>query len=173
MDPSLIHEPVSSVAPAFRQLVGEHVQNGEAIVVQFRYSYSGGARDYFLVREQQQFDELVAGAQARTSITVFFESGFLKGNVCYGLRDSAISLLHSVKTEVGGVYIIRLDGTGSSLDQDHLLWLTEEEEITDWFAKRSSTPVLIGALKFWDKNNPNTVTVYVPDADGIVRPGAY
>jgi len=173
MDPTLTNEPVSCAAPAFRRLVGEHVQNGEAIVVLFRYSNSGGAKDYFLVREQRQFDELVAGAYAKTSITVFFETGFLKGNVCDGLRDSAISLLHSIKAEFGGVDIIRLDGTETSLDMDHLFWLTEEEEITDWFAKRPSTPVLIGALKFWDDNNPNIVTVYVPDADGIVRLGAY
>ena len=146
---------------------------GEAVIVLLRYSNCGGARGYFLIREQRQFDELVTGARAKTSITVFFETGFLKGNVCDGLRDSAIGLLHSVKPEGAGVDIIRLDGIGSLLDLDHLLWLTEEEEITDWFATRPGTPVLIRDLNFWDDNNPSTVTVYVPDADGIVRPGAY
>jgi hypothetical protein len=140
----------------------------------FRYAYRGGAKDYFIARSDAELDSILKRACARTSITAFFEANFqLNGVADQNLCGKAIELLPSMATAFDGVDLIRGDGASTELDREHYTCLTKPEEIREWFGNNQGARVLGGAIEFWHDNCARFITVYVPDEDGVVRPGAY
>lgn len=169
-----MNEPVSSVMPAFRELIAQTFANHERVVLLFRYAYCAGAKDYFVARSPREFDAALMCARAKTSITVFFERNFtLDGIADDDLCGRAIALLPTVYTAHEGIDLIRMDGSSIELDGDHYPYATNEDEIREWFSRNRGSPVLVGTMEFWHDNCPKMVTVYVPDDDGVVRSGAY
>jgi len=173
MDETLRKEPVSSLAPAFRELVLNHLASGEVVVLLLRYAYMAGASASFLVRSPQDFNALMAEAKQRTSITVFFEEGSApKGSANEPLLREAIKLLSEVYDECQGIHSIRLDSPEPRLRPECHSLAKNEGELREWFARDSTAPALIGMMPFWHPNSSDVVAVYVPDQDGEVRPGA-
>jgi hypothetical protein len=174
MDESLTDEPVSIATPAFRELLVRTFADRKVVIFLFRYANCGGAKDYFIARSPAEFETVVNHARAKTSITAFFEGNFkLKGTTDDELCARTIDLLPSVQAEYEGVDIVRIDGPGTELNVEHYSYLTEPEEIREWFRNNSGARILVGTMEFWHDNCPEIVTVYVPDDDGVVRPGAY
>jgi len=114
------------------------------------------------------------GASAKTSITVFFPgnfvfNGIVDGNTAKQLNDA----LPSLHDENEGIDIVCVDAKDVCLDNENYIYLKNPNQINDWIAKNQGRPILAGMLAFWLDNSDNVLTVYVPDADGVVRPGAY
>ena len=66
-----------------------------------------------------------------------------------------------------------LDGSVWLSAADYIAYRDQPEGIRDWFRQNRGAPVLAGTLPFWRENCAKIVTVYIPDSDGVVRPGAY
>jgi hypothetical protein len=174
MDPSLANEPVSSDCTAFRDLVRRAFASGEFAILLFRYANCGGAKDYFIARSEIELDTVMRRARPKTSVTVFFETNFkLKGNACVQLCELAVEFLPTVHSRYEGVDLIRIDGPTCELDAERFTYATEPTEIRQWFVENDGAPVVAGTMEFWHDNCREIVTVYVPDEDGVVRPGAY
>lgn len=176
MHPSLAQEPVSCDLPEFRQLVEHHLELGEPIVVQLRYAYCAGYGESFLARSLGDFNAIMETARGRrrTAITVYFPGAFaLHGHTNHELCEHAIQFLNDHDFERHCVDLVRLDAPGIDLDRNIAPHFTTPDEIREWFANNQGVAVLVGAMEFWHDNNDNILTVYVPDEDGVVRPGAY
>lgn len=174
MHESLFNEPVSTSASALHELLSQTFKEGQFVVLLLRYAYHGGVKDYYLVRTAAEFDSAMKSTRERTSITVFFESNFkLIGTADDELCAKAVELLSSVKERYGGVDLIRIDGTAFELDEPHFHFCETPEEICEWFRTHHGAQILAGTMEFWRDNCPEVVTAYVPDEDGVIRPGAY
>ena len=174
LDSALRAEPVSSAVPTFRELVESHLAAGEVAVVLLRHANCSGQQDYLLVRTLAEFDEAARTARPKTSITVFLESSFIaKGPADAQLGARAKHLLESLDEDHYGIGIVRLDAAGARLDGEHCFRLADPASIDTWFTGHRGCPILVGELNWWDQNRSCVVTVYVPDADGVVRPGGY
>lgn len=172
MNLALTKEPVSSNIPEFRQIVRQHLEVGEPLVVLFRYANCGGSKDYFIVRNPNEFEQILNKSYPKISITVFFESNFkLKGQATDELCKKAIQLFNQEKITYDGIDIINLENEGTLLEDN--FYFSGSQEILNHFTEIQGKYVLIGTLEFWKDNCDSIITVYVPDDDGIVRPGAY
>lgn len=174
MDSSLTNEPVSVHVAALHDLVERAFANQESVVLLFRYANCGGAKDYFIARSVSEFQTVLRHGRPKTSITVFFKNNF---PIC-GLADDdlclrSIEFLGEVREQYEGIDLVRTDGTKIELDSQYFVYATTLDEIRDWFQQSRGKPVLVGTMEFWHDNSPQMVTVYVPDDDGVVRPGAY
>ena len=113
-------------------------------------------------------------ARAKTSITAFFQTNFkLHGIADDLLCAKTIELLPTVATEYEGIDLLRVDGPDAELDDVHYDYCTTPEDIQDWFRSNRGGQFLAGTMEFWQYNCPHIITAYVPDDDGVVRPGAY
>ncbi|MCP4361398.1 MAG: hypothetical protein GY796_25590 [Chloroflexi bacterium] len=173
MNESLYHEPVSINNPAFISLIDTHLAKGEVVIALVRYANRGGGGDKFLLHSKKEFSDLVGGLNPKTSLSIFFESAFpLIGKADTSMMNRAIELFQEEYEEYEGINIIKLNRVDST-ESDQFTFLSTEKKIRAWFQKQSGADVLIGIMNFWQDNNEHIVTVYVPDIDGIVRPGAY
>ena len=176
MHPALAQRRVSCDLAEFRQLVEHHLELGEPIVAHLRYAYCGGYGEKFLARSLEDFNSIMETARGRrrTAITLYFADAFaLRGRANHELCEQAIQFLSDHLFEQRCIDLVRLDAPAIALDRDTSLHFATPDEIREWFANHQGVAVLVGAMEFWHENNDNTLTVYVPDDDGIVRPGAY
>lgn len=174
MNPVLANEPVSSNCSAFCDLLDRTFETGELAILLFRYANCGGAKDYFIARSAVEFATAMKHARPKTSVTVFFQTNFkIKGIANDQLCDETVTLLPSVRSHYEGVDLIRLDGPNCDLDDRYFMCAADVNEICQWFMENKGMPVVAGTLEFWHHNCESMVTVYVPDDDGVVRPGAY
>lgn len=174
MDIALPSEPVSTQNSAFLAMVYEHLTKSEVLVVLIRYANHGGSKDYLVIRTKEEFDTLTRKLAFKTSITVFFESAFaIKGREKNELQKKVAELFAREYDEYEGLDIICLE-TQKGNDGERNIWFIQDlESIKKWLRQHKDCQVLIGTMKFWQDNNQNFVTAYVPDADGQVRPGTY
>jgi hypothetical protein len=171
---SLTNEPVSSTTPEFHELIDRAFANHQPIVLLLRYANCGGMRDYFIARSPTDFQAVLKHAKPKTSITVFFESSFLLSGIADDdLRDRAIGLFPIAHAQCEGVYLIRLNLSGVEMDAERCFYAKGSEEIRDWFERNRGASVTVGTMEYWHDNCSEIVTVYIPDVDGVVRPGAY
>jgi hypothetical protein len=174
MDITLPTEPVATQSSAFLAMVHEHLAKNEVLVVLIRYANYGGAKDYLVIRTNDEFDTLMKKLDFKTSITVFFESAFaLKGKANNELLKKVDGLFAKEYDEYEGLDIICLEPQNGKDDERNIWFMQELEPINEWLRQHKDYQVLIGTMKFWYDNNQNFVTAYVPDSDGQVRPGAY
>jgi hypothetical protein len=171
---SLTNEPVSSATPEFHELIDRAFACHQPIVLLLRYANYGGMRDYFIARSATDYQTILKHAKPKTSITVFFESSFMLGGIANDeLRDCTIGLFPIAYAECEGVHLIRMDSCGIELDAERCFYAKNPREIEDWFERNRDAPAMVGTMEYWHDNRSEVVTVYVPDADGVVRPGAY
>ncbi len=176
MHQALTQEPVSCDVPEFRDLVDNHLNLGDPIVIQLRYAYCAGYGESFLARSMEDFDTIMETARGRkrTAITLYFPGAFaLGGDINEELCEQAIQFLNDHDFEQDCIDVVRLDALGIDLDRNTSPHFKTAEHIREWFGNNWGVPVLVGAMEYWHDNNDNVFTVYVPDDDGVVRPGAY
>jgi hypothetical protein len=171
---SLTNEPVSSTTPDFHELIDRAFANHQPVVLLLRYANCGGMRDYFIARSPTDFQAVLKHAKPKTSITVFFESSFmLVGTADDDLRDRTVGLFPIAHAQCEGVHLIRVNPSGVELDAELYVYAKEFKEIEDWFERNRGASVMVGTMEYWRDNCSEIVTVYVPDVDGVARPGAY
>lgn len=175
MQSELSELPISTDNRDFIERVKSELEQGKPIVVLLRYANQGGNREYFLVKSQNEFLQVLQKAHSRDAITVFFSSSFpVQGRVSSELKDETIKFLEKVIQEDEEVIcLVRLDTDEIGLGLDTMKVFSKFEQVEEWFNRNHDTPVIIGLLAFWEDNSGEKITAYVPDADGQIRLGAY
>ncbi len=174
MRKELFDEPVSTREPAFTESVVEALDQGLELVILNRYANCGGYGEYLLVKTQEEFCSIVSNARPKTSISVFFARALpIRGIADTKLEARVLRFLESQQEQDKGVVVIRLDTRDPTLDSEHLHFFTKSEQVATWFETHRGVPIIAGKLSFWEDNCDKVLTAYVPDADGIVRRGAY
>lgn len=173
------NEPVSTAEPVFLHVVSSVLRDSPPLFGLIRYANAAGSKDYFILRSQDDFDAMLGRCRAKDSISIFFAPSLpIRGVTDDSTLDQTLELFEQVaespdSDDLTEIDVVRLDSPEAELDASHLDFFCSAEEIREWFAKHPNVPVAIGQLDFCKENGDEVVSAYVPDADGIVRPGAY
>jgi hypothetical protein len=175
MQSELSELPISTDNQDFIERVKSELEQGKPIAVLLRYANQGGNRQYFLVKSQNEFLQVLQKARPRTAVTVFFSASFpVQGKVSSELKDNTIKFLERViQEDEEAISLVRLDTEEIWLGLDTMKVFSKSQQIEEWFNRNPDIPVMIGLLAFWEDNSDEKITAYVRDVDGQIRRGAY
>src|SRR5688572_30834347 len=175
MERELNQSLISTESSTFVEMIEFNLMQGEPLVALLRYSYHGGACQYFLVRSLNDFQFVLRKARARDAISILFSQSFpVKGIASSELKDKAVDYLNEIlQKDEEAIFVIRLDAKDVSLEVSDINGFANASELDKWFSNNLGIPVMIGLLAFWEDNSDEIITAYVPDVDGQVRRGAY
>lgn len=166
----LDREPLSSEHPVLRLLVRAHLGRGEVVLVLRRHANCGGDRASLLLRSTQDLDRAMAQAPPRDSFTFFFEGPHtLRGLADADLCGRAVELLTTASSQDEGIALVPIEPNKL---YPAMFFATTPARVEQWFAEHRGSDVVVTLHDFWEPNDAYRVTAYVPDADGVVRPGA-
>jgi hypothetical protein len=158
--------PLSTTDPGFLNDVQDIVEaNGEILVV-VRYVYGAGGKDFVLLPNMAEFRKLVSSRRERDSIIVM--KSFVK--VLTGIVDDRfIERCRSLFTENDNWLLIGDDNYEYTANWDIPESLSE---LVEALHDRVGNEVVVVEEPDYISNEC-CLAAYVPDADGVVRPGAY
>ena len=162
---------MATTSPEFLSIVEPWFGVKPEVVLLVRYAYAAGNRDIELIPTLDAFRARMASLAPRTSVTAFRDHTLpLRGTVddafiarCLGaIPDGVEYIIVETKPKVAGRYSWIHQETGTS--HKELLVSLEDER---------GESVLAGEYPPWLVDSDGIVTAYVPDSDGVVRPGVY
>ena len=172
--PELLIEPISTQDPVFNAFVQQLWSEDCAVVVLKRSANMAGAKDYYLIHNIAEFHEIIADAREKTSISIFLDTMTMKGPVN---QEMATEMLHYLMTQPESereLFVICLDTASVKIEFGTDMFLLETAEAVEtWVQQHTLMPIIAGGLPFWERNSEHVITAYVPDADDVIRPGAY
>ena len=164
-------------------LVADLLRQGEVLPVLICFANCGGAKDYFVARTQEEFDQRLARLRERDQVTVFLPPAFpVRGPASPGLCKEALALLDRCGKEEAasddpgdpGLDVVRLDNDAwLHFYPRHPEWQPPHKEVREWFQENPGVPVAVGRMVWGYPNTESEVNVYVRDPDGSVRTAAY
>lgn len=171
----VLNEPVSADNPVFTMYVEKVLGEGQSVIVLHRYANMAGAKDYFLVRNAEDFFRALSKAHPKTSVSVFFQEVLpIRDMVSTRVETQVLDYLTAQPEADREVFIIRLDASDMVLQFDRDIFLFETaDEVRTWTGRNFGVSIMAGGLPFWERNSERVITAYVRDQDGVLRPGAY
>jgi hypothetical protein len=144
----------------------QNVFEAPEVLVVIRYVYGAGNRDFLILRDMTEFDSLLGALRCRDSVIVMRSFKKIKdGRVDQAFLEGALE-----KYSEGTSWII----VGEDNFEHTADWAYAEsrDELTEELQDRMGNHVIIVAEPDYI-NDDDSISAYVPDEDGIVRPGAY
>lgn len=177
--------PLSTQSPEFSEQVLKALgQNDELLVLQ-RFPYTAGAGEgWHLINRIAEWQELLVSGKAKTAYTVILERELpIRGIANEQLKSEAIRLFDRLGDLMIGIVtegesylpVYSFDWeTRASRPRDAEKDLVKtKKKIHQFFEKQQGKKIVAGRdLGIWNEDIAHIVG-YVPDTDGVVRPGAY
>jgi len=158
-------------------------ESGEMFVLQ-RFAYTAGAGSgWHYIRDNEDFQRLLAASPRRTAITLVLKSPILARGVGGDLlRDTAIRTFRYF----GDLALAIVPRGATSVSLTCIEWALRRRKTADAIADHQAAEARIASFfadargedvfvarhpEWWDEDE--TMTGYIPDPDGVVRRGAY
>ncbi len=161
----------SVLEPGFREVVEAWLSEQPEILVMFRYPNVGGAKDYELHSSMSTLSNRLLNVPPQTSVIAFRKPQLqIRGVVTPALVTAALSaipggseflLVEAVPT-IAGSHSWYRNASGET-----------HAELMEELESSMGRPILCGAYPPWLHDGPDVVSGYVPDQNGVVKPGAY
>ena len=157
----------STLDPTFIETAHRWLSADDETLVLLRYPNSAGNRDFVRCVNGGEFDALVASQRAKTSVIVIRNCRLLKRGI---VDEAFIDFTASSLPNATGDWLL----IGSCNDKTLGDWTFCEDraELRGNLRDRVGLETFIFAEPDWF-DEIDTISAYVPDADGIARPGAY
>lgn len=141
------------------------------LLLMIRYPYAAGDREFEFFSSFQSLAERIRGLRRKTSIIAFRQPQLsLRGIVADAFIARCLSSIPD-----GSEYLVvetdRRVADGRSWTHDASG--VSHAELRDDLEDCRSAPVAVGLYPNWVEDSNDVISAYVPDEDGIVRPGAY
>jgi hypothetical protein len=150
--------------------VEEWFRKRRDLLVLIRYAYMAGNRDLEVIPAFEALRTRMARLAPRTSITVFRDHQLpLRGVVDDAFIQACLAAIPD-----GTEYVVAETGLTTAGGQSwfHHASGTSHGELRDSLERSRGKSVLVGEYPPFTDSDA-VVTAYVPDPDGVVRPGAY
>ncbi|HEX2909393.1 MAG TPA: hypothetical protein VH186_01200 [Chloroflexia bacterium] len=158
-------ENLSTTGRPFLSEVEKALSQYKQLLILHRPSGAGGTRYWFLISKNSDISTVIATGKARSSFTVFDANLLaLRGEVNAELKMKAVKLFKDCGELLMAEFI------PDQIQLESAFGFDELAEVEDWLEARKEVEVVVGGYPNFDKE---IVTGYTPDADGLVRPGAY
>ena len=141
-----------------------HAQARLAVLI--RYAYRAGGRDFYLLSRLESLEELIGGCKERDLVTVFATVRI----IAEGVVDDDFAAALEARLNAGEKWMLIGGDNGDGTPE----WdfAETEEELRGGLDSRVGMAVSIIEEPDWVTEGLS-VSAYIPDRDGIVRPGAY
>jgi hypothetical protein len=156
---------LSTTDQTFQQAVQDLLGCGEILVV-IRYVYGGGSREFRFFRDISKFRSTLARLRRRDSVVVMKSfREVIEGTVDAPFIDAAANRYQE------GEYWILLDDDAPKYVGKEYYVSSRAELVADLKAMLGHRVRLIEQPDYTSEEQ--SIGAYVPDPDGVVRPGAY
>jgi hypothetical protein len=145
-------------------------ENGEILAL-IRYDRAAGSKDFEFFTSSPEFESSLDALSPRTSVIVFKERQLpLRGLVTDHFISAALELIPDGEESL----LWEFDRTISGSVSWHSFRTGEshaelKEELTERYGRR----IAVGLYPPWLHDNDCVISAIMPDADGVVRSGAY
>ncbi len=164
MFPSILD---ASFATTLRQWFHEQ----DELLVMLRYSNAGGSRDYELHSSFESIAKRLATVPPQTSVIVFRDPQLqLRGVVT---DEFVAKALASIPDGVEFLFVETALTTFGTKSWYHNASGNRQSELREELEASMGRPVMLGRYPPWLVDGPDVVSGYVPDAAGLIKPGAY
>jgi hypothetical protein len=136
------------------------------VLVVVKYVYGAGRRDFLILRKMSEFHELISNLRTRDSVVVMKSFQKIKeGMVHQSFIEAATAAYRK-----GSNWI--LIGRDNFEHTAAWAYAESESELREELQDRLDNHVCIVAEPHYN-DDKHSIRAYVPDSDGVVRPGAY
>jgi hypothetical protein len=157
----------------FIEKVEGKIKQGEPIIILLRHNNQNGNRTCFLVRDNDEFHQVLQKTLPKDALSAFFSPFFAQGVVTHELKDRVVFLEKIVQDDEDSIVVIRLDTNNFLLDTETMKNFSEPKQENEWFNQNLGVPVIVALLTYWEDNSEQMITAYVRDIDGQIRCGTY
>jgi hypothetical protein len=161
----------SSTDKIFLETIDRWLKGGNEVLVLIRHPNAAGNRSFEFFSSPAALVGRLRHLERRTSVTVFKRPQLpLRGIVDDKFIESCMRAIPEGSEFLVTETVQRKAGKMSWFHNDAGVTHAELYEALD---DSRGTPVAVGLHPDWLAKNPDVVTAYVPDEDGVVRPAAY
>ena len=177
--------PLSTQSPEFSEPVLKALEQNNELIVQQRFANTGGAgAGWYVIKRVADWRELLASGKAKTAYTVILERELpTRGIANDQLKNKAVQLFDGLGDLMIGIitegdshmplYSFEWDPRTSKPKDAEKDLANAKEKINRFFEKHQGKQMAIGRdLWIWEEDIAQ-ITGYIPNADGVARPGAY
>jgi hypothetical protein len=162
---------ISTASPEYLSTVEEWFKHRDEMIVLVRYVYCGGNTDIQLIPTFEAFRARLAQLRERDSVIVFRDHKLpLRGTVDDSFIERCLAAIPSGTEYVLVETELTTAGSQSWFHNDSGATHADLRESLDNSRGRA---VLVGEYLPWLRDSEGVIAAYVPDSDGVVRPGAY
>ena len=161
-------EPKSTTTPDFiNEALNILKQNGEILVV-IRFPYMAGSKDFFIIKNENDFRQLLRNRKPKDSVTVMKSFSLLERG--RATPEFITKVMQNLEKPAGLEWLV----IGKTNDKylDNWNWAETKEELKAEIEDRMGNEVTILEEPDWISDE-TSINAYAPDDDGVVRPGAY
>ena len=162
--PTLLSVTSSEFLDRARAAIGAR---GEVLALH-RPAYAGGAKDWVFLRSSADLKRFLGRGRRRSAFSVFLGVELdTRGRADAPFVTEALDLLG----RCGEILLVELYDAGDILAD---CGTDDPCDAGEWLRGRGGRPVAAGGYPpFWAEEGDVVLAAYVPDTDGVVRPGAY
>jgi len=161
----------ASTDKTFLDTLERWLSSEREILVLFRYAYAAGDRSFEFFSSPAALFERLRQLRRRTSVTAFRQAQLpVRGIV----NDEFIeSCMRTIPEGSEFLVVETVQRTAGRMSWFHNMAGETHAELREALEDSRGSPVAVGLYPPWLNDGPDVVTTYVPDEDGVVRPGAY
>lgn len=166
-----MRDALSALSVEFRSSIRSWLDESGEVLVLARLNRAAGRKDWFLLREADDLDIVIARSRPSDCLTAFSGRHLThRGRADDELLAVALNFVMSTEESVFGE--IRADGP--ELADSFAAVPDDEEWVAEWFTERAGRPVAFGEYPPFLSTDPGVaVDGIVPNADGLVVRGIY
>jgi len=156
---------------SFQSKVIQWLHESRELLVMLRYPNAGGTRDYELHTGHESIARRLSEVPAQTSVIIFRDPQLqLRGIVTGNFIEAAVAHIPD------GVEFLIVESALTTYGKHS--WYrnasgTTHSELREELESCFDRPVIFGPYPPWLEDGPGVISGYVPDATGVIKPGAY
>jgi len=152
--------------PYFKNSAFEIIKETREILLLIRRPYTAGGKDYFLFKSKEELNKIFDKLKSGDALTIIKDYTKIKETIIDEELIVELKNSYNIKRVDWLLFIFEKDGEQWSN------WITDEEDFKDCIEEEKGSFIVLMEDPDW-LNEETTIHAYVPDPDGIVRPGAY
>jgi hypothetical protein len=157
---------LSTSSKEFLQIIHQILEKGHEILLLIRYPSSAGNRDYYLFDSLEAVQHFISLRKAKETITVFKSMETVKrGQVS---TELLLEITKSVHEPKHSDWLVIFPNCNSECWN----YCENQKELLEELKEHNEEQVVILEDPLFQVEE-ETITAYVPDRDGVIRPGPY
>jgi hypothetical protein len=161
----------SALDPSFASTLEKWLREQSELLIMFRYPNAGGAKDFEIHSSLSTIIARLSEVPAQTSVIAFRKPQLpIRGLSTAELVQAALARIPDGTEFLIVETVLTTYGKGSWY---HNASGESHAELREELESSAGRPVMVGEYPPWLEDGVDVVSGFVPNQDGLIRPGAY